>query len=390
MGRRGIRRSLFAVFVAACTVLPSSASAAPGQVYVADLDWPAPSGVSNDGAIVRVPPGGGAATPFASNATLFEEPWGMVMNRDRGLLVADYDTDKILRVSRGGDVTEFFSDPSMQGNITDLAWGPDGNLYLINYVVPGIFRLNPRTKAFQEIADNDGVPNWDNAYSIVVARDLTIYFTDGSDELFKVSPGGDVSTLYEGPLLAGADGLALSPDEHFLYVGEEVLNQIVRVNRRTGDARILAEGFADVTAITQLRDGGFLAGDGSADDLINRVPRTGSPVTPFSDDPGYDYPHDIVVEPPLCAGKVPTVVGTDRRDVIRGSRFADVILVLGGNDLVRGLGGKDVICGGRGRDRLLGGPGRDRLLGGPGGDLLRGGPGRDRLRGGPGRDFQRQ
>jgi Ca2+-binding RTX toxin-like protein len=385
MGRRRKRGILLALFVAACAAMPTSAAAAPGDVFVADLD----TGAGDPGAVLRVGPGGGATSVFATDAVLFEEPWGMVMNRDRGFLVADYMTDKILRVSRGGAVTEFFSDPSQAG-ITDLAWGPDGKLYVIDYITHNIFRLNPRTKAFQEIADNGGIPEWDNAFSIVVARDRTIYFTDGGDELWKVSRTGAVSKLYEGPLLAIADGLAVSPDERFLYVGDESLNRIVRVNRRTGGAITLASGFDDVTAITQLRDGGFLAGDGAVDDLINRVPRSGSPVTLFSDDPDYEYPHDIVVEPAACGGRLPTVVGTDRAEVIKGSRFADVISTLGGNDVVRGLGGNDLICGGKGRDRLLGGKGRDRLLGGPGRDRLIGGLGRDRLRGGPGRDAERQ
>ncbi len=368
-------RVLIAGLCGVALALPGSALAAPGDLYVADE-----SASGGNGAIFKLAPGGGAtASILATDATLFEEPWGLVMAPDRSLLVADYSTDKIYRVSRTGAISEFFSDPS-QPALTDLAWGPDGNLYVLDYIKKNIIRLNPKTGAFQQVADNTGVPDWQSGNSIVVARDLTIYFTSAnSDEVFEVSPSGTVSKLYEGPLLTDALGLFLSPDERWVYATENGTGKLIRIDRRTGAATPFATfpAGSGATGIAQLRDGSFLVGDHNNNGRINRAAPSGSPVTIFSDDPDWVYPVDTVVEPPLCGGKLPTVVGTDRRDVIRGSRFADVILVLGGKDVVRGLAGKDIVCGGKGRDKLIGGKGRDRLLGGPGRDVLRGGPGRD-------------
>jgi hemolysin type calcium-binding protein len=79
-----------------------------------------------------------------------------------------------------------------------------------------------------------------------------------------------------------------------------------------------------------------------------------------------------------CAREVATIVGSNAKDRLKGTRKRDVIAALAGNDTVRGLRGNDIICGGKGRDKLLGGPGRDKLLGGPGRDKLLGGPGRDK------------
>ncbi len=78
-----------------------------------------------------------------------------------------------------------------------------------------------------------------------------------------------------------------------------------------------------------------------------------------------------------CGGRLVTLGGTAKNDVLQGTRGRDVIAGFGGNDTLKGLRGNDVLCGGSGRDKLLGGPGRDRLLGGPGRDRLRGGPGKD-------------
>jgi RTX calcium-binding nonapeptide repeat (4 copies)/LVIVD repeat len=91
-----------------------------------------------------------------------------------------------------------------------------------------------------------------------------------------------------------------------------------------------------------------------------------------------------------CAGRKATVVGTNGKDKLRGTRKKDVISAGGGNDKVRGRKGNDLICGGNGRDRLAGGAGKDRIRGGAGRDTLLGGPGRDKLRGGAGRDTARQ
>ncbi len=97
--------------------------------------------------------------------------------------------------------------------------------------------------------------------------------------------------------------------------------------------------------------------------------------------------------PPTCDGKRATIVGTEGRDTIRGSRRDDVIVALAGRDVIDGRGGDDVVCGGAGYDRIHGGGGDDRILGqGDGcywdegcfyfGDDLSGGAGNDTIIGG--------
>ncbi len=96
-----------------------------------------------------------------------------------------------------------------------------------------------------------------------------------------------------------------------------------------------------------------------------------------------------------CFGEEATIVGTDGRDHIRGTRGRDVIVGLGGNDVIRGLGGDDLICGNEGHDRIWGqagndmingGYGRDRIQAGAGDDLVKGMQARDRIWDGPGND----
>ncbi|QIK66168.1 ExeM/NucH family extracellular endonuclease [Nocardioides sp. HDW12B] len=85
-----------------------------------------------------------------------------------------------------------------------------------------------------------------------------------------------------------------------------------------------------------------------------------------------------------CDGRVPTLIGTQDDDVLRGTARPDVVHALSGDDTVTGLNADDVVCGGAGDDVLEGGNGADRLLGGSGDDVLRGGNGTDVLDGGSG------
>jgi Ca2+-binding RTX toxin-like protein len=89
---------------------------------------------------------------------------------------------------------------------------------------------------------------------------------------------------------------------------------------------------------------------------------------------------------PKCFGKLATIVGTARADVLKGTARADVIVGLGGGDTIKGLGGNDRICGGPGKDKLIGGAGGDVLSGDAGNDALSGGGAGDALLGGGGND----
>jgi hypothetical protein len=80
---------------------------------------------------------------------------------------------------------------------------------------------------------------------------------------------------------------------------------------------------------------------------------------------------------PQCNGLDATIVGTDDKDIIRGSSEDDVIVSLGGNDIVYGMSGNDVICGGDRNDRLYGNSGNDILIGQEGFDSVNGGKGID-------------
>ncbi|MDD1612128.1 MAG: hypothetical protein LUQ57_03205 [Methylococcaceae bacterium] len=65
-----------------------------------------------------------------------------------------------------------------------------------------------------------------------------------------------------------------------------------------------------------------------------------------------------------------TIIGTNKTNVIEGTRGDDEICGQNGNDRIDGLEGNDTIHGNNGNDILIGGPGDDQTYGGNGNDLL--------------------
>ena len=101
------------------------------------------------------------------------------------------------------------------------------------------------------------------------------------------------------------------------------------------------------------------------------------------------FPGSATAAVPKCQGKVATIVGTKKDDVIRGTKRADVIVAKRGSDTIVARGGNDIICAGGGADIVRAGAGRDKVSGGAGADVLAGATGPDVLRGFGGNDVIR-
>ncbi len=56
--------------------------------------------------------------------------------------------------------------------------------------------------------------------------------------------------------------------------------------------------------------------------------------------------HAQAAQPGLCAGAIPTCVGSNVAEQIQGTPGPDVILAQGGNDKIVTLAGNDKVCAG--------------------------------------------
>ena len=89
--------------------------------------------------------------------------------------------------------------------------------------------------------------------------------------------------------------------------------------------------------------------------------------------------YDLALTPVVDLSGDDTLIGTSRRDNLRGFNGNDTILGLGDNDRLSGDAGNDLLVGGAGNDTLLGGTGDDRLDGEAGNDVMTTGSGLDRI-----------
>ena len=376
---RGLRIWLAGAMAAvAALVSASGAFAAPGDVYVADRD-------AED--VWKLGPAGGDAISVSQFPAGASSAYGLKLGPDGFLYVADEDAG-VWRVDRNTGAKSLFSPYPPSANPIDVAFDPQGRLLVADFHDDSISFVDLTTGALTPFAPA-AVPASSGYNSLAVLRDGTVFVSDENDgAVYRFTPQGVRSALAENdPVLGEPDGLFVTPDEHYLYVGSFARQSYVRYDLRTGVREVLPTSGSPYNTAMGL-DGQLLYSDAD-DDHIELADLAGVVTRTFSSDPDFVEPRGIAVEPPLCAGRMPTVVGTPGADVLRGSAFADVILTQGGKDTVNALAGADVVCGGPGKDVLRGGPGKDKLLGQAGKDKLIGGKGKDKLKGGAGRDVEK-
>ena len=443
-----------ATLIVALVITPAGTAAGavlkPGDILVATFDDNA--GDARQG-VVKVDPVTGKMSLISSNeqainasSMLFDGPWDltlmpngelMVTNQNNGVVAVDPATGKQRLVSNNSQPVNassmHFSFP------TGIVRLPDGDLAVSNNGPPsGILRVDPGTGRQSILSSNAqpvnvGTAYYSDPYDVAPGPGRSLVVSDhgafGDGGLISVDPSTGKQTKLSSndqPVNASSqlfDGGVSSAQLYrgTIYVTDSGLLGVIGVDPATGKQRLVSSNDQPINSGSMhffspyglaiepaggrilVTDELGLGGDGG---LLSVSPTTGkqSIFARNLDPPNagsselITYPDGIMVVPPKCGGLYPTIVGTSRRDKIKGTPFPDIIAGLGGRDTIRGLGGADRLCGGpgpdlliggKGKDRLLGGPRRDRLRGGPGRDILRGGSGRDILRGGPGRDILR-
>jgi streptogramin lyase len=363
------KAGLIAAIAVAASLMPAvPAAAKKGDIIVGD---------SNTAEVIRVNPKTGAKTTISDDSQL-EHPSDTVFGRDGTIYVADYGVHAVFAVNPKTGATELVSDDPLFSTPDGIALGPDGDLYVTNIDAPnGLLRVDLPSGSTSVVSDDPLVA--DGPIGVVVPADGIPMVAD-TDLIARVDPatGNAVAISDASDGLQGGDGLTRGPDGT-LYFAEEAAG-LQAVDPRTGAVtdltgaipydgyglafdfhrRIVFSAGADVYS-ADLRGGGF--------DTV---------ATDFGG--GAGYPEGFEVEPPKCKGKTATIVGSTKKDKLKGSKFKDVIHTLGGKDKVDAKGGNDIVCGGKGKDKLKGGGGKDKLLGQGGKDKLDGGPGKDKER----------
>lgn len=215
-----LRWVLFAAALAACDVGGAAGVDAPigAADASADADPAAPDAP-------RVDPlaGATAATLLQGGFQFTEGPQWRDATHD--WLFTDINAATVYRYAGGATV---FRMPSQNAN--GLALDPGGELITCEHGGRRVARGSTATPT--TIADSFEGKKLNSPNDVVVRSDGTIYFTDppygiadNQRELdfigvFRIAPGGQLTAERRGALTEKPNGLALSPDEHTLYVAD--------------------------------------------------------------------------------------------------------------------------------------------------------------------------
>ncbi|MGZ5331670.1 MAG: hypothetical protein ACXWFH_10270 [Solirubrobacterales bacterium] len=374
-----MRRLALGGLLALALALPGTALAAPGDVYLADEDsnlGPPPG----NGAVFKVSRAGAVSVIGTDSA--FSNPGGIALLPDGRLAVPDYSATPprvaLLDPATGGVTTLAAGLPLVDPY--DAALASDGSLFVADFGADRLFKIDLATGTVVPFATLPA-PGFG---AVVAPRREGGAVVAVQDALLAVDSQGAVTPLNTtSPLLDYSYDLVLTPDERTVFTANSIDDVVARTELPGGQAQPFVNQ-DDARTLALRPDGSLLLGE-SGGTYFNVAP-SGAPLAPFASDPRFAYGRGLAIEPFRCAGRLPTVVGTDGDDLLTGSIWADVFLVGRGKDQVFGFAGNDVICGGAGNDILRGGPGKDRLYGQAGRDKLFGQGGNDRLFGGPGND----
>jgi Ca2+-binding RTX toxin-like protein len=357
-------RKAFSVLAAATIVAAigaASAAAKPGDLFIA--------GNEEDGEsdVIRMDPKTGEVDPVA------ELPDGdgdhAAFGSDGRLYVSDENLPGIFRVNVKTGRAELFSDDAEFADAWALDVAPDGQLLLADIDAETVFGLKPPNPEANALVVHD--EDFD-IEGIAGAPNGKIYGTNFDDPpgVLEINPRTDSVGLVA--TFAGtedAESLAATPDSRTLYVSRGDQIESYRVKSDSISTVSSDPDFGEPFDLELGFDGKLYVVDASTFVVHKVNPNSGGQKVLGAT--GMGNPLGIAVQPPKCAGKFATVVGTNKKDKIKGSKGADIIAGLKGNDVIRGLKGKDRLCGGKGKDKLIGGPKRDKLDGGPGKDRER-------------------
>lgn len=345
--------------VVAAALAAPAAHGRPGDIIVGD---------SSASEVLRVNPRTGASSPISADPMLVA-PNDSVIGRDGTIYVADYDAfgggGGVIAINPRNGNASVVSDDPLFDQPDGIAMAPSGDLFVTDLDGLPLLRVNMPSGATSVVTKSLVLAS--NSPTGVVVPPAGVPFVMGSFGLARVDPDTGSPTI----IADSGDGLTaccgLVRDAGGTLFSADSADGVQSVNPRTRKVRDRSGPVSyDGYGMAYDLEGRILL---AADDEINRVnPRSGA-VRQVAD--GFDYAEGMEVEPPRCNGLYPSIVGTNRKDILRGSPFGDVIHGIDGNDTIKGRRGKDVICGGAGRDDINGGPQRDRCKGQSGRDRER-------------------
>jgi streptogramin lyase len=243
------RRLAPALAILACAVaLPAPATAAPGDIAVADEgNW---LGVS--GRVLQVGSSGAAAV-LAAGAPL-SDPWAVAVAPDGSLLVVDEGSESVFSIDPTGKLDTVVSGDVLE-DPAGIALAPDGKAYVSDSQRDEVLRLDLATGTLTHVADVN------NAMGLAMDAAGRLLVANGN-ALRRIDPAtGAMRVLAQGAPLDEPRDVAVALDGSLFVAGDR---QVVRVDPTTGAQSLLASGqpLTDPRGIDIRPDGDVVVADG--------------------------------------------------------------------------------------------------------------------------------
>ncbi len=287
------------------------------------------------------------------------------------------DEDPVISQGQSFNYAEGQSEGFVVGNVTASD----------NQEVSGFSILNGNDNGFFQI-NTDGVISLTAAGAAAAAasNDFETGPNDFSLEIEAFDAAGNTSSEIVTVLVSDIDDEdpVISQGQSFSYAEGQSAGFVVGTVLATDNVAVTgysitagdSSGFFDISATGEIS----LTAAGAAAAAASNDFETGSndfSLTVETTDAAGNTGSGIVTVSVTDVFEAGSIIGTNRRDILYGSREGETIEGLRGNDLIFGWKGDDVILGGSGRDFIFGGQGADDITGGTGKDAVIGGRGED-------------
>lgn len=189
----------------------------------------------------------GAVQLFASDV---DAPEGPAFDKHGNFYHVDWTSSSIVRHTPSGERSEFFNTGGIPAG---LAFHPDGSLWVADEGenIHGVLRVEPDGSSAKIVANRYHGQPLNGANDLVFDRNGVLYFSDPwqtSDEnpvggFYRLLPDEELEQIDAG--LAFPNGVAIRPDETYIYLAETYRNRILCYELNSDGTVGPREHFAD-------------------------------------------------------------------------------------------------------------------------------------------------
>src|SRR5690554_3603576 len=238
------------------------------------------------------------------NEARFGSIWGMAIDEDDNIYVADNGNSLVRKITPSGQVSTFagtsesFASEALESgktkfsSVSGLALDSEGNLFVSDRYDNSIYKIGSDGQVKTFVRGSTLKPSM----NIAIDKDDNLYVVINFFEgIQKITPSGEISTFWEDKKISS---IAISNDNH-LYAGSAELNSLHKINLETEEESIVSahksRGYKDGSLNEALFDG--LSGIAIANndvifiaDSYNYVIRKieGDEVTTIAGEPSYE------------------------------------------------------------------------------------------------------